>query len=142
MSLRTPDVELRVPADAAFANILRTAAAGLAARVEFSIDDVEDLRAAVDEACALLLPVAQDGSALDCSFWLEPDGISFAVTGIPRQPAEGLRPVLQGAGFGWQVLEALTDEATYDQAEGTVTIALIRRRRAPAAMPGGTPQPA
>ena len=38
------DVELRLPADSAYASVLRTTTAGLAARLDFPIDDIEDLR--------------------------------------------------------------------------------------------------
>ena len=38
--------------------VLRTATAGLAARLQFTLDEIEDLRIAVDEACAILLSVA------------------------------------------------------------------------------------
>ena len=51
-------VELRLPADAAYLSVLRTATAGLAARLDFTLDEIEDLRIAVDEACAMLLPDA------------------------------------------------------------------------------------
>ena len=46
------DVELRLPADGAYVSVLRTTTAGLAARLDFPIDDIEDLRIAVGEACA------------------------------------------------------------------------------------------
>ena len=53
------DVELRLPADSAYVAVLRTATAGLAARLDFTLDDIEDLRIAVDEACAMVLPQAR-----------------------------------------------------------------------------------
>ena len=46
----SPDAELRLPADSAYLAVLRTATAGLAARINFTLDDIEDLRIAVDEA--------------------------------------------------------------------------------------------
>lgn len=48
-------VDLRLPADAAYLSVLRTTTAALAARLDLSVDDVEDLRIAVDEAASLLL---------------------------------------------------------------------------------------
>ena len=48
-------VEVAAPADVAYVSTLRLTAASLAARCELTIDDIEDLRLAVDEACALLL---------------------------------------------------------------------------------------
>ena len=41
-----------MPADGAYLSVLRTATAGLAARLDFTLDEIEDLRIAVDEACA------------------------------------------------------------------------------------------
>ncbi|WP_219635580.1 hypothetical protein [Nocardioides ungokensis] len=43
-------MELKVPADSAYVSVLRTTTAGLAARLDFPIDDIEDLRIAVGEA--------------------------------------------------------------------------------------------
>ena len=41
------DVELRLPPDNAYVAVLRTTTAGLAARLDFTLDDIEDLRMAV-----------------------------------------------------------------------------------------------
>ena len=51
-------VLLTVPADGGYLGVLRTATAGLAARLQFALDEIEDLRIAVDEACAMLLAIA------------------------------------------------------------------------------------
>src|SRR5499433_1279836 len=48
-------VTIRMPADGAYLSVLRTATAGLAARLDFTLDEIEDLRIAVDEACGMLL---------------------------------------------------------------------------------------
>ena len=55
-------VEVRLPAAGAYLSVLRTATAGLAARLDFTLDEIEDLRIAVDEACAILLQQAVPGS--------------------------------------------------------------------------------
>ena len=65
-------VEIRLPADSAFLSVLRTATAGLAARLDFTLDEIEDLRIAVDEACAMLLPYAIETAQLTCRFELTP----------------------------------------------------------------------
>ena len=66
-------VRLRLPAIGAYLSVLRTATAGLAARLDFTLEEIEDLRIAVDEACALLLPATVPGAELDCTFELYRD---------------------------------------------------------------------
>jgi serine/threonine-protein kinase RsbW len=63
-------VELRLPADGVYVSVVRTTTAGLAARLDFLIDDIEDLRIAVGEACAMVLPEADLDSELVCSYYM------------------------------------------------------------------------
>src|SRR5919112_3233675 len=100
------DVELRIPADSAYLAVLPPATAGLAARLDFTLDDIEDLRIAVDEACAMVLPQARPDSDLTCTFDLEEARLTVAVTAEcddPQPPAND--------GFAWTVLTALTSDA-------------------------------
>jgi serine/threonine-protein kinase RsbW len=115
-----PDVELRIPADSAFLAVLRTATAGLAARLDFTLDDIEDLRIAVDEACAMVLPQAREDSDLTCTFDLQPARLTVAVTAECENPQPPNRD-----GFAWVVLAALTTdvEARVDGDRLTVTLA-------------------
>jgi serine/threonine-protein kinase RsbW len=115
-----PDVELRIPADSAFLAVLRTATAGLAARLDFTLDDIEDLRIAVDEACAMVLPQAREDSDLTCTFDLQPARLTVAVTAECENPQPPNRD-----GFAWVVLAALTTDvdARVDGDRLTVTLA-------------------
>jgi serine/threonine-protein kinase RsbW len=121
VSQSRPDVELRIPADSAFLAVLRTATAGLAARLDFTLDDIEDLRIAVDEACAMVLPQAREGSDLTCSFDLGDHSLTVAVSAecdSPRQPSRD--------GFAWTVLAALTSSVRADVHGDRLTVTLAR----------------
>src|SRR5215831_880052 len=98
-------VEVRLPAAGAYLSVLRTATAGLAARLDFTLDEIEDLRIAVDEACAILLPQAVRGSDLTCAFELEDDAIRVTVS---APTTNGRTPSRET--FAWTVLTALTGE--------------------------------
>jgi serine/threonine-protein kinase RsbW len=98
-------VELRLPADSAYLSVLRTATAGLAARLDFTLDDIEDLRIAVDEACALLLQQADTDAELLCEFDLDDDALAVRVS----TPTQSARPPERGT-FAWAVLAALAGE--------------------------------
>lgn len=101
------DVELRLPAERAYVSVLRTTTAGLAARLDFTIDDIEDLRIAVGEACAMVLPEADPGTSLLARFDLAPGRLTVRVEvsgsdiGAPDYDS-----------FAWQVLETLAHTAT------------------------------
>ena len=74
------DVELRVPADTAYVAVLRTTTAGLAARLDFTLDDIEDLRIAVGEACAMVLEQARADGDLHATFDLGSGELSVTVS--------------------------------------------------------------
>ena len=117
-------VEVRLPAAGAYLSVLRTATAGLAARLDFTLDEIEDLRIAVDEACAMLLSQAIPGTNLECAFDLgdEEMTITVSVTAAePRIPAKDT--------FSWTVLSALAGSVDSRlDADDQVSIVLRKRR--------------
>jgi serine/threonine-protein kinase RsbW len=117
-------VVVRMPADGAYLSVLRTATAGLAARLDFTLDDIEDLRIAVDEACAMLLSQAIPGSSLECSFDLSPDDmtITVAVPSLnPRPPSADT--------FAWTVLSALAGTVEAQVGPGDRLAIVMRKSR-------------
>lgn len=104
-SLPPEDVEVRVPAVPRAVITMRTVAADLAARAEFTLDAVADLRMAVDEACSSLVALARPDTRLTCSFIVGEDHItvtaSVQTTGAER---------LDTGSFGWRVLTTLADD--------------------------------
>ena len=111
-------VELRVPADSAFASVLRTTAAGLAARQDFTLDDIEDLRMAVAEATALVLEQADPDAELVAGFELSPGRLTVTVA------ADAAAAVPDLDSFAWQVLTTLADSAETDASDGHFAVTL------------------
>jgi serine/threonine-protein kinase RsbW len=118
-------VEVRVPADVAYVATLRLMAASLAARCDLTIDDIEDLRLAVDEACALLLPHAAPAARLEASFVLRPGALSVTAR---VASADGGQPTPDRGGFAWSVLSALASEVDVAATDGQLAITVIKRR--------------
>jgi serine/threonine-protein kinase RsbW len=119
-------VEVRIPADVAYVSTLRLTAASLAARCDLTIDDIEDLRLAVDEACALLLPHATDGSTLDARFSLAKGRL--AVETSVHTSATEAEP--DRSGFAWTVLDALATTVDVKQEDALLTISVTKAREA------------
>jgi serine/threonine-protein kinase RsbW len=55
MDAGVPFIEFRIPPDPAYVRIARLAAGDMGGRVGFSIDELDDVRLAVDEMCAVLI---------------------------------------------------------------------------------------
>ena len=120
-------VVITLPASSAYLTVLRTATAGLAARLDFTIDEIEDLRIAVDEACAMLLSQAISGADITCEFTLDDDRLSVAVSVLTKDGEEPSRDT-----FAWTVLTALAGDVTSGtDADKRVTITLCKQRSGP-----------
>ena len=111
------DVELRLPADSAYASVLRTTTAGLAARLDFTMEDIEDLRMAVGEANAMVLEHADEGGDLIATFHLAPGRL---VVEIAVDAATNPVPDLDS--FAWQVLTTLATSADFESTKGRFVI--------------------
>ncbi|MBB3674883.1 ATP-binding protein [Modestobacter versicolor] len=132
---RAERLELRVPTSPTQLPAVRAMAGDLAMRMDFDLDAVEDLRLAVDEACATLAAVAQ-GDSLTVVFEATREGLRIdawvptaAGVDVPRD------------GFGWAVLHTLvdtveagpSDQATVPAGNGDATpaasISLVKKLR-------------
>lgn len=119
-------VQIVVPADSGYVATLRLTAASLAARCDLTIDDIEDLRLAVDEACALLLPRSTESSAVTARFVLAAGELTVSVS-VACVDAE---VHLDRAGFAWTVLSALASSVAVDNEQNQLTVTLTKRREA------------
>jgi serine/threonine-protein kinase RsbW len=114
-----PDAELRLPAESAYVAVLRMATAGIAARLDFTLDDIEDLRMAVGEACAMVLAAAQPGGTLMAQYFLDDGRIEVRVS---ADVAASTEP--DTSSFAWQVLTSTAADVRAESVAGRLTISL------------------
>jgi serine/threonine-protein kinase RsbW len=114
-----PDAEVRLPADTAYVAVLRMTTAAIAARLDFTLDDIEDLRMAVGEASAILLDRARPGGRLISRFYLDGDRIEIHVS------ADAINPTPPDVNsFAWQVLNSTASDVRAEAGADVLTIAL------------------
>ena len=115
-------VRLAVPALPEYVRLARLTAAGLASRLGFSFDEVEDLRIAVDELCYLLVgPEGRDGS-ITLTFALDGQGLVIEGLGI-EGPGQA-----EFAELSEQILAAIVDEYAVTRADGAVAFRMVHKR--------------
>jgi serine/threonine-protein kinase RsbW len=125
-SLLDDVVAVTVPADSAYLSVLRTATAGLAARLNFTLDEIEDLRIAVDEACAMLLVLTPSSGDLHCRFEIRPGELTVGISAQVRPDTRLPDP----SSFAWRVLSGLTSHVSTTRSGDHLTINLIISRPA------------
>jgi serine/threonine-protein kinase RsbW len=101
---RAERLELRVPTTATQLPAVRAMVGDLAMRMDYDLDAVEDLRLAVDEACAILALVIEGDEPLTVVFETTRSGLHIEAW-VPTR--EGVSVPQEG--FGWAVLETLVD---------------------------------
>ncbi len=117
-------VTLRLPAAGAYLSVLRTATASLASRLDFTIDDIEDLRIAVDELCGALVE-GSDGSPLLLRFELGINEIDV----IGSTGSSGLELLdSQRIDLSRQILQVVVNSHTVEAEDGTMRVELNKRR--------------
>ena len=115
-------VELVIPPASSFLRLLRLSASSLAADLDFDVEDVEDLRVAVDELGALLLG-GEGGDPIRVRFTVH--GRELVVEGerAGPAPADGARlhPIAR------ELVDAFADEHAF-VADGDGRRFLLRKR--------------
>ena len=120
-------VTLTFPSDTANVALARTLAASMSARADLPIDQLEDVRLAVDEAVSQVILDAPAGSDITCTFHVHGTDLDITISApsasrtIPAQDT-----------FSWTVLCALVETVTADVTDDIVTLRLQVRRHVPA----------
>ena len=112
-------VELRIPSKAEWVGVARLVIAGIASRLQFSIEDIEDLKLAVAEACTNCIRHASDSDEVRVSCEIHPTKITVIVEDrgkgfegqgvVPRSLGEP-----QVGGLGVFLIRSLMDDVSYE----------------------------
>ena len=119
-------VTVRIPAAPKYLQVVRLVAAGLASRLRFTIDDIEDLKIAVDELAAYLTGAQGRDGMLEITFSVEDDRIEIEGTGKFDGDVK-IRTELTD--FSRQILMTVADEAWLQQDNGIPKFGLTKTRQ-------------
>jgi hypothetical protein len=129
IDLMADEVELSIPVQADLVVLARLAAATVASRADFDVDEIEDLRLAVNELC-LSLVQGRDGGRLHLQFSRDGDQIEVSCRYHAGSPdASGGTAHDSPEGLSSLILDALVDEHGRNSVDGQ-SQAWLRKRRA------------
>lgn len=103
----TDEVKLTLPSSPEFLRLARVTASGLASRMGFTVDEVEDLRLAIDELTFALTGQAPPEGTVELRYRVLADALE--VSGIGHFNGDAALP-LTLTEFSERILDALVDE--------------------------------
>ncbi len=134
-------IELKIPAQAQWVRVARLTVAGVASRLHFSIDAIEDIKLAVAEAinnAILHAPVGPGGEAMvTISLESDENGLWISVAdegrvqgGIaaPVKPSPAHDDELPEGGLGLMLIRSLMDEVTHESGAHSNTMVRMFKR--------------
>jgi serine/threonine-protein kinase RsbW len=116
-----PIVEFSFPSDPMFVRVARLVTGDMAERSGFSVDELEDVRLAVDEMCALL--IGADGASLQLRLQaVDGELVIEAKTGCARAPAVP-------SDLSEMLLRALVDSCTFESSAHETSVVMRKQAR-------------
>lgn len=120
-------VTIKIPASPAYIGVVRLVAAGLATRLRFTIDEIEDLKIAVDELSAYLTGSQGREGDLQLTFTISEESIGIRGEGL-LSPGQKVRTELTD--FSRMILDTVVDTASLEQADGSPIFELSKAKSA------------
>ncbi|WP_227939737.1 anti-sigma B factor RsbW [Alkalihalobacillus deserti] len=129
-------IQMSVPAKPEYVGVVRLTVSGIANRIGFSYDDIEDMKIAVAEACTNVVNHAyEEGGVMNVSYYLYDNrleivvadqGQSFDIGSVRERlgPVDASRPVvdLKEGGLGLFLINTLMDKVEINDESGIVLI--------------------
>jgi hypothetical protein len=109
------EIVMTLPAAARFARVARLALTGLASRIGFTYDDVEDVRIAVGELFGILVDGAPPDGRIQVRCRMDGDRLDIEAEALPPRPLAAVGQLSR------QILAAVTTEVAIDETRGRIT---------------------
>ena len=118
-------IKMEITANPAYVSIIRLTTSGIANKVGFCMDDIEDLKVAVSEACTNAIKHSSDDrftiiyTMIENGLTIEiiDNGNGYDTRSINEPDIENLKE----SGMGLFIIEALMDEVSIESQEGKGT---------------------
>jgi serine/threonine-protein kinase RsbW len=120
------EVRLEVPASPEFLRVARMMAAGVASRLGFTLDEVDDLRIAIDELCFSLVGRNGRPGTVSLRYLMTSEGL--VVEGVGHF-ADRANEEPRLSPLSMQILKAVTDECQVEAGSDGPSFRLSKRRR-------------
>tara|TARA_B100000427_G_scaffold275521_1_gene244085 strand:+ start:1460 stop:1918 length:459 start_codon:yes stop_codon:yes gene_type:complete len=137
------EVSLTIPSMPEFVGVVRLAISGIAARLNFTIDEIEDIKISVSEACTNVIQHAYGENSnpekdiIDIKAYIIDDnleivvkdfgqGFDLSIIGTPEQREKSKEKM--GLGLGLTFIKSLMDDANFESVQGQGTTIQMKKK--------------
>ncbi|MFH1519502.1 MAG: ATP-binding protein [Candidatus Omnitrophota bacterium] len=135
-------VELKIPAKSEYMNVVRLAVAGIGERMGFSVDDIEDIKIAVAEACINSIRHGYQGKKSEenlvyMRFLIYPrklkivikdEGGGFDTSRVGEYLKKADSDKIEGIGLGIYLIKTLMDEVQYSSSSKGTEVKMLKNK--------------
>lgn len=105
-------IELNIPSKLEYISLIRLTASSVASNVDLNIDEIEDIKVCISEACINVLNFSS-AKEINVIFELKEDGIYIYIKDVVQDIPEGLDNTKQG-NMGLLIINSLMDEVKFE----------------------------
>lgn len=125
-------VQLRIPSKAEWVAVARLAVAAVANRLNFSIEDIEDVKLAVAEACTNCIQHAQGTDQIEITCETAVEGLTVRVRDYGQNTrADSIQSRRvddpRVGGLGVFLIRSLMDHVEYDVSDGGTNLVMAKK---------------
>jgi len=118
-------IELSLPVNAAYVSAARLTASSIANRLGFEIDEMEDVKAAVSEACTLLIKLARANTVKHFKVIFDPGAESLSV----RIHVKDIDFTSDDDGMSLMMIRALMDSVVISRQNGISELCMVKNHQ-------------
>lgn len=120
-------LHVKLPVDTKFARTLRLVTSSVAATMDFTLEEVEDLKIALEEAYLMAVGRFDGPDELDFAFHILDDRLEVRVGPLRAMTPEVDRQEVEET-YGLMILRAVVDEAEFTELDGASQLVMVKGR--------------
>lgn len=122
-------IRLTIPAKAEYVSVVRLTSSALASRIGFDIEEIEDIKVAIAEACTMIIKNGEKQN-IDIKFEIMEDRLIISIQAkqfVCRGRDDEVSDISDNRSLSILIIESLMDEVRCDNCDGVVCLNMMKK---------------
>lgn len=122
-SIIKDNIKMSIPNKPEYVSVIRLTTSALANQIGFNIEEIDDIKVAIAEACTFILQSEIESENLNIEYNLYDTKLSISVKG--ENPNTEIKESIEN-GLGLFIIKSLMDEVIFNDDNGSIQIIMIK----------------